>query len=133
MLWGYRSRPLARVAVAVAALAILSAPASVLTAARHRANSHAGLAASGHRSSDESARREVGASGVQQSAAPAINETVIAPPPMEFDAPPAPPEAPPAALHAPSIAAQGGVWAVVIGIDDYPGRHSDLRASVADA
>jgi len=28
---------------------------------------------------------------------------------------------------------EGGVWAVVIGIDDYPGTDADLRAAVADA
>ena len=27
----------------------------------------------------------------------------------------------------------GGVWAVVVGIDDYPGNDADLRAAVADA
>ncbi|MCA1847250.1 MAG: hypothetical protein LC792_29485, partial [Actinobacteria bacterium] len=27
----------------------------------------------------------------------------------------------------------GGVWAVVVGIDDYPGTDADLRAAVADA
>jgi hypothetical protein len=31
------------------------------------------------------------------------------------------------------VSATGGVWAVVIGIDDYPGSRSDLRASVFDA
>ena len=28
---------------------------------------------------------------------------------------------------------EGGVWAVVVGIDDYPGTDADLRAAVADA
>ena len=28
---------------------------------------------------------------------------------------------------------EGGVWAVVVGIDDYPGTDSDLKAAVADA
>src|SRR5207249_2815374 len=28
---------------------------------------------------------------------------------------------------------EGGVWAVVVGIDDYPGTDADLKAAVADA
>jgi len=28
---------------------------------------------------------------------------------------------------------EGGVWAVIVGIDDYPGTDSDLKAAVADA
>jgi len=130
--WEHRSRPFARVAVAVATLAVLSAPASVLTAARHHTGRTDLASASFRSSQEESARRQLaGADG--SSDAPGENEAVIAPPPAEFDAPAAPTAPPPAALHAPAIARQGGVWAVVIGIDDYPGTRSDLRASVADA
>ena len=64
---------------------------------------------------------------------PAPGEVVIAPPPEHFDGPaPAPAPAPPA-LRRPSAAApSGGVWAVMIGIDDYPGTRSDLRSAVND-
>lgn len=33
----------------------------------------------------------------------------------------------------PAVAREGGVWAVVVGIDDYPGTDADLKAAVADA
>lgn len=59
--------------------------------------------------------------------------TPIAPPPDTFEAPPAPPEPPPRALTAPGPAPAGGVWAVVIGINDYPGSRNDLRYAVNDA
>lgn len=64
-------------------------------------------------------------------------EIVIAPPPAVFDAPAAPPAAPPAALQSPSrfqgVSPSGGTWAVMIGVNDYPGQSSDLRAAVNDA
>jgi hypothetical protein len=61
-------------------------------------------------------------------------DTVIAPPPARFEGPPAPPGPPPEQLEAPPPPApRDGVWAVVIGIDDYPGRSADLEYAVADA
>jgi len=33
----------------------------------------------------------------------------------------------------PATPREGGVWAVVVGIDDYPGTDADLKAAVADA
>lgn len=33
----------------------------------------------------------------------------------------------------PAAPREGGVWAVVVGIDDYPGTDADLKAAVADA
>jgi hypothetical protein len=68
--------------------------------------------------------------------APPAGDTAIAPPPDTFDAPPAPAVAPPDALRASASAggARGaGVWAVMIGINDYPGSRSDLRSAVNDA
>lgn len=66
--------------------------------------------------------------------ATAGHDVPIAPPPATFDAPAAPAARPPAALRsAATPGPSGGVWAVVIGIDDYPGSRSDLRASVNDA
>jgi hypothetical protein len=65
----------------------------------------------------------------------ATQDSVIAPPPETFDAPAPPPAPPPIALRSAGASAPkaGGVWAVIIGIDDYPGTRSDLRASVNDA
>lgn len=64
-------------------------------------------------------------------------ETVIAPPPPAFDAAPAPPPPPPPALQSPSrfagVTPAGGIWAVMVGINDYPGQASDLRGAVNDA
>lgn len=65
-------------------------------------------------------------------------EAVMAPPPPTFEGPPAPPAPPPPALVAPARRlatgpASGGTWAVIVGIDDYPGQGSDLRAAVNDA
>lgn len=70
-------------------------------------------------------------------AAPAAGDAVIAPAPAEFDAPPAPPAPPPAVLQQvspPEGAARGtGTWAVIVGINDYPGGSGDLRSAVNDA
>lgn len=62
-------------------------------------------------------------------------DRVIPPPPARFDAAPSPPAAPPFQLRPGWVAGPpaGGVWAVIIGIDDYPGSRFDLRASVNDA
>jgi hypothetical protein len=65
-----------------------------------------------------------------------VGDAVIAPPPLTFDEHPAPPEEPPPPLRHPGfdgITPEGGVWAVVIGINDYPGSRSDLRSAVNDA
>jgi hypothetical protein len=61
-------------------------------------------------------------------------DVVIAPPPERFEGQPADPGQPPVQLAAPAPPApQDGVWAVIIGIDDYPGRSADLEYAVADA
>jgi hypothetical protein len=67
-------------------------------------------------------------------------DTPIAPAPEHFDAPPAKAAPPPAPLrnaqyqsNSPSGATGTGVWAVIIGINDYPGTKSDLRSAVNDA
>lgn len=69
---------------------------------------------------------------------PPVDEVVIAPPPVVFDAPPPPPAPPPPELQAPvrqvaPTGSAGGTWAVIIGINDYPGARSDLRSAVNDA
>jgi len=62
-------------------------------------------------------------------------DVAIAPPPVEFDAPPAPPAPPPPALAqlSPQPDLKPGIWAVVVGINDYPGSRADLRSAVTDA
>jgi hypothetical protein len=71
-------------------------------------------------------------------AAPPAVDVAIAPPPETFDAPPAPAVPPPAALRSPASttagggARGGGVWAVMFGLNDYPGSGSDLRSAVND-
>ena len=70
--------------------------------------------------------------------APPAGEPAIAPPPLRLAASPPPP--PPAALDRPLVM-QGptgtgtgtGTWALVIGINNYPGSASDLRSAVNDA
>lgn len=58
----------------------------------------------------------------------------IAPPPAEFEEVPAPAEPPPSALRNPAGTASGtGLWAVIIGINDYPGSRNDLRYALNDA
>ena len=65
----------------------------------------------------------------------AVAEAVMAPPPEVFDAPPAPPAPVPiaAARQLGTGAPSGGTWAVIVGIDDYPGERADLRSAVNDA
>lgn len=67
--------------------------------------------------------------------AAANDEMAITPPPAAFEGPPPAAAPPPVALRAAAApgAPSDGVWAVVVGIDDYPGGGNDLRASVADA
>ena len=67
--------------------------------------------------------------------APGPSDTVIAPPPEHFDGPAAT-AAPPASLASGrfgKVAPSGGTWAVMIGINNYPGSNHDLRSAVADA
>jgi Caspase domain len=64
--------------------------------------------------------------------APLPNETPITAP-DHFDEAAAPAEPPPAALSRfRNVKPSGGTWAVMIGINDYPGSSHDLRSAVAD-
>ena len=72
------------------------------------------------------------------SPAPPPTEVVIAPPPERFEAPPPAPLPPPVQLVEPlqisgPVVPGTGTWAVVVGIDDYPGTSNDLRSAVNDA
>lgn len=66
------------------------------------------------------------------SAVPAPTDVVIAPPPeqMEGDTNLQPP---PPLLQSKGSPAAGGTWALVIGVNDYPGTAYDLRSAVNDA
>lgn len=63
-------------------------------------------------------------------APPPDGAAAIAPPPARFTGPPARAAAAPRFAGGPS---GGGTWALVIGIDDYPGRGNDLRSAGNDA
>lgn len=69
---------------------------------------------------------------------PPVGDAALAPPPLVFDAPaqPRPPAPPPEQLRAsstsPTVTPAGGTWAVLIGINDYPGENHDLRSAVND-
>lgn len=65
-----------------------------------------------------------------------VADVAIAPPPEVFDAPapaavPAPPVLRPSKFD--GVTPAGGTWAVIIGIDNYPGDRHDLQSAVADA
>jgi hypothetical protein len=65
---------------------------------------------------------------------PVDTEMVTAP--AHFDGPPPAPREPPVQLRPSQFAdvvPQGGTWAVLIGINDYPGTAYDLHSAVADA
>ena len=53
--------------------------------------------------------------------------------PEVFTGPPPAPAPPPTQLAATSTSPGSGVWAVIVGIDDYPGTRHDLRAAGNDA
>lgn len=61
-------------------------------------------------------------------------DAVIAPPPEAFGEPPPPAPPPPPALRERfrNVVPEGGTWAVLIGINDYPGSGHDLRSAVND-
>ena len=64
-----------------------------------------------------------------------IGDVAIAPPPAVFHGPPPPAAPPPPQLtsSASSGSPKAEVWAVTIGVNDYPGRVADLDSAVADA
>jgi hypothetical protein len=79
---------------------------------------------------------ELAAASVAPPAAPAAGDSAIAPPPAAFEAPaPAAPPPPPALRRTrfDGVVPEAGTWAVMIGINDYPGTSHDLRSAVNDA
>lgn len=79
------------------------------------------------------------AAGVALELAPPVGDVPIAPPPLVFEQPatprpqPPPPEQLRAATTTPGVTRAGGTWAVLVGINDYPGQNHDLRSAVNDA
>lgn len=63
---------------------------------------------------------------------PSAAEVVIAPPPEHMEGH-VDLQAPPHLLQARATPAAGGTWALVIGVNDYPGAAYDLRSAVNDA
>ena len=69
-------------------------------------------------------------------AAPPLGDVAIAPPPATFTGAPAVAAPPPVQLRKPrfdGVVATGGTWAVIIGVNDYPGSGHDLRSATTDA
>ena len=64
---------------------------------------------------------------------PQSAERPVSPPPKSFSGPKAPPAPPPPQLSRPQNGPAKGIYAVIIGINNYPGTSSDLRAAVNDA
>ena len=98
------------------------------------ADADAAAPATAGASHSEAGSRTVAAAPAATPAVP--GDVAIAPPPETFDEVPAPPAAPPKELLAsarPAGDVDTGVWAVIIGVNDYPGRRADLRSAVNDA
>lgn len=125
-------KPMRRLGIAVVA-AVTAVTAFSASAPDHRpSRSH--LVASDRPPVHATARSRSGGGDV--ALLPSAGERVIAPPPEHFDAPPARSTRLPDQLRR-FVAGErrpgAGVWALIVGIDDYPGTRSDLRSAVADA
>ncbi|HEX4979508.1 MAG TPA: caspase family protein [Acidimicrobiales bacterium] len=104
-----------------------SAPAEVKGVVHHR---------DGRRGEPPRLREAPTADAAAPEASPEVvapNESALAPPPALFDGPPAPAPPPPRALaEYAGVLPSPGTWAVLVGINDYPGSRSDLRSAIAD-
>lgn len=125
--WGRAGVVLITSAVLVAACAHAPSPGSITSAKSAR-------------SVGATAPVEASAPGpeIEQAAfVPLLGETAIAPPPETFTGPPPPAEPPAPQLARPvetgTTPTGTGVWSVVIGINDYPGRSHDLESARNDA
>lgn len=124
-----------RVVAAVAAIALAMAGVAVLLDDRpemSRADA-SGAARSTDLGTLQLPRRD-GLPATSPSEAPPPGDAVIAPPPEAFSEPPAPAPPPPAELRGRfrNVVPEGGTWAVLVGINDYPGGRYDLRSAVND-
>ena len=122
----------------VAAVAALAVAAGALILSNPRAGGGQRAAASGSARSTDLGTLQVphpdGLSGVVPAESPPPGDAVIAPPPENFGEPPPPAPPPPPALRERfrNVVPEGGTWAVLIGINDYPGTRHDLRSAVND-
>lgn len=135
---GCRRYSISLVALAAALVTLTPAPMAKLPAALQRVTAGAsseepvnGIAAD--RQGDPDARASRSEPALQYHVPP--GDTPVPVPPAVFDEPAAPPAPPPAALAAPppAVPVPATTWAVVIGINDYPGERADLRSGVDDA
>ena len=122
----------------VAIVVVLAVVGTALVLSRGRDATDTTAAASGAaRSTDlgtlQLPRRD-GLSGLGAAEGAPPGDAVIAPPPESFAEAPAPAPPPPAALQERfrDVVPEGGTWAVLIGINDYPGSRHDLRSAVND-
>ena len=116
----------------VAPMAVAAVPVAAVPAPVPEAGTPATSAAARFGRAASDGRPELASAA----AGPASDEMAVVPPPPPVDPPvDAPVPAPVVDRPLPSsgVAPAGGTWAVVIGIDDYPGRLSDLRSAVNDA
>ena len=123
--------------VVAAAVVVVVAASAVLSWDDRNANDPEAVASGAARSVDletlQLPRRD-GLSGVVPTQAPPPGDAVIAPPPANFGEPAAPAPPPPPALRERfrNVVPEGGTWAVLIGINDYPGSRHDLQSAVND-
>lgn len=112
---------------ALAALVVAAAPGAAQLVSQHRGLDRAepalGLEAPG-------VRQPSGMDGIPEGPLPDIP---ITPPPADLSGELAPVVPAPPPFQGARRGRPGEVFALVVGIDDYPGRRSDLRAAVADA
>jgi hypothetical protein len=121
----------------VAALLVVVAVSVVVRATPEGAGATAKTAVLGTSEVKDSGRTSPTLADRGQTWAALDGDTAISPPPEQFDAPgdeAAPPgELADASTRFPNVVPGGGTWAVMIGINDYPGSRYDLRSAVADA
>lgn len=109
---------------ALAALLVAAAPGAAQLVPQHRALERAEPAPLGFAPAPPTTISE---------GAPAPVDVPITPPPADLSGELAPVVPAPPPFQEAAQGQPGEVFALVVGIDDYPGRRSDLRAAVADA
>lgn len=113
---------------ALAALVVAAAPGAAQLIPQHRGLDRAEPATLGF-----VAPSPLPASNGAPGSASPTGDVPITPPPADLTGELAPVTPAPPPFQAAGHGQPGEVFALVVGIDDYPGRRSDLRAAVADA
>jgi len=113
---------------ALAALVVAAAPGAAQLVPQHRGLDRAEPATLGLAAPVAGPLSAIGEAGE----AP-LPDVPITPPPADLGGELAPVVPAPPPFQAAGRGQPGEVFALVVGIDDYPGRRSDLRAAVADA